>query len=568
MFTVFHQPYQPFAYATTPTTARVVCCTELNQVASALVHFGDRYTASFSDVLPLIHGGTDGLYDYFYADVEIATHRLKYVFELNPNQNPTWFGEKGHVKERESAGVFQLAYLSPRDIHEAPDWINGAVCYQIFPERFANGNPRLSPSGVMPWASEPLPNNYLGGDLKGIFNSLDYLSALGVSLVYLTPIFQANSNHKYDTEDYFKIDRQFGSKSDFKKFVDAAHDRGIRVMLDAVFNHSGGQFAPFLDVQEKGRDSVFWDWFFIEGETVDTKNVNYETFANGVASMPKLNYANPAVEKYFLKVGAYWVREFGIDGWRLDVANEVDHVFWKKFRDTIRKINPDALIVGEVWHNALPWVHGDEFDSVMNYLFREACLEFFIRNTIDAQQFAETTTRLLFLYPEMVTRGMFNLLGSHDTERILTLAKDDVSGAILAMVFQFVYPGIPMIYYGDELGMTGGADPNCRKGMVWEEANQNLDMLRAVTELAYLKRHEAALQTTRLTYTTCTEGVIGMTRRSFNDKETLYVVINTSYAPAAVNPIGELVFASEATAVSHQELAPRSAAIWKVCDLT
>ncbi|MCL6445487.1 MAG: glycoside hydrolase family 13 protein [Alicyclobacillus sp.] len=562
---MFHQPYEPFAYALDTHTARLVCQVARGQSRGVVVHFGDRYVPSLTDSLPMERVGADHQYDYFVTDVPVPTHRLKYAFAATYRGKQVWFGESGIAYAQQDAGVFQLAYLCRRDVFDVPDWVNRSVCYQIFPERFANGRPELTPAGAVPWDAAPTPYCMMGGDLPGIIDKLDYLQSLGVNLLYLTPIFAAGSNHKYDTFDYLQIDPQFGTKEDLANLVQQAHARGIRVLLDAVFNHSGYEFGPFKDVREKGRASRYFDWFFIDGDKVDGTDVNYETFATKLRYMPKLNVANPEVEQFLLDVATYWIRECDIDGWRLDVANEIDHVFWRKFRAAVKAAKPDALIIGEVWHNSLPWLRGDQFDGVMNYVFRELCHGFFIQRKLTGDVFAAGITRLQHMYPGPANRAMFNLLGSHDTARVLTLANGDATAVQLATVFQFTYPGIPMVYYGDEVGMEGGPDPDCRRGMVWDPAQQNASLRDTVTALANLKQTEPALAHDALRFVHSTKHAVEFVRESADGSETLYVAINLGARSVRTHAgEGKLMFSTRANAVDGGLLAGRSAAIWRV----
>lgn len=573
---LFHQPYEPFAYALDTNNARLVLLTSPRKFQRVNVHYGDRYVEKPTDSLVMRNAGFDGHHDVFVADVPVPTSRLKYIFEALPadaseagattNEPPLWFGEGGISEDPEVAGVFQLAYLCRQDVFRVPDWVNRSVCYQIFPERFENGNPSLTPARAVSWDAKPTRSSMHGGDLAGITQRLTYLKALGVNLVYMTPVFKAGSNHKYDTTDYKQIDPQFGSKEDLRELVAKAHELGIKVVLDAVFNHAGMGFAPFQDVVAHGRKSQYFDWFFIDGDTVDTKTVNYETFGTKNAYMPKLNVANPEVEAFLLDVATYWIRECDIDGWRLDVANEVSHVFWRRFRDAVKAEKADALIIGEVWHNSMPWLFGDQFDSVMNYVFRDACLKFFVTREWDATQFAEAIVRLLYLYPDAPTRAMFNLLGSHDTERILTLAEEDVRKVALAFTFAFTFPGIPMLYYGDEIGMVGGQDPDCRHAMIWDEAHQDLALQATVANLAHLRTSEPALCGSRLDLLDAREDLVVFERISDDGKAAIRVAINVGETPVTIPVVaGEVLFhAGKTVAASTKELGGQSAVVWRV----
>ncbi|WP_067620003.1 glycoside hydrolase family 13 protein [Alicyclobacillus acidiphilus] len=515
-FRLSHQSDFPDSYAISEDCVRLMVRASGNSsLAQLSVVYGDKYDEELRNRAELAVAGSDADFVYYTVDVPVPTRRLKYLFRAVANTGETsWYGEAGFADSRERALPFYQPYLCRRDLYQVPDWVDEAVCYQIFPERFANGNPELTPSGAVGWLEAPTASSMHGGDLPGITSRLEYLSNLGVNVIYLTPIFRARSNHKYDTENYFEIDPQFGTDQDLRELVGQAHARGIRVVLDAVFNHCGFQFEPFQDAIRRGTSSPYWDWFFIDGDEVDIDEVNYETFATKLRYMPKLNLANPEVEQYFLNVAAYWLKRFDIDGWRLDVANEIDHVFWRRFRNTVKAIKPDALIVGEVWHYSLPWLRGDQFDGVMNYPLREHVLDLFVRRVTTPKSFAEGITRLQFQYPMQATRAMFNLLGSHDTERVLTLADGDVDSVKLALVCQFTLPGIPMIYYGDELGMEGGPDPLCRGGMRWDLEEDSRGLKDLVSALARLRRENKAMQGERIDFSIATESCLRYTRKA------------------------------------------------------
>ena len=319
-----------------------------------------------------------------------------------------------------------------------PLWLKDAVFYQIFPERFANGDSSNDPPGTQPWGGQPTPKNFFGGDLKGIIEHLDYISSLGVNALYLNPIFQSGSNHKYTTDDYLRIDTAFGDEATFKKLVDECHGRGIRVILDGVFNHTGTSFFAFKDLKENGASSKYTGWYNVYSFPVGPPNKpNYEAWW-GYGDLPKLMTSNPEVRSYLLQATEHWMN-LGIDGWRLDVPNEIPHPFWIEWRKLVKSINPDAYIVGEIWDDARPWLQGDQFDGVMNYRFRAACLDFFATGKANAVQFAKTLAELQAMYPGEVSEGLQNLLGSHDTERLLTLFHGDKETMKLAWLFQMTY---------------------------------------------------------------------------------------------------------------------------------
>ncbi|WP_029214812.1 glycoside hydrolase family 13 protein [Kallotenue papyrolyticum] len=379
----------------------------------------------------------------------------------------------------------------------APAWVKDAVFYQIFPERFANGDPSNDPENVQPWGTPPTIHNFMGGDLQGVIDHLDYLEALGVTAIYFNPIFQASSNHKYNTYDYFRIDPHFGDLETFRRLRDACHRRGIRVILDGVFNHCGRGFYAFHDVLENGPHSPYRRWFHIERFPLypydESQPANYRAWWN-IRSLPQFNIWHAPVRAYLLSVARYWLEQ-GIDGWRLDVPNEIaDHEFWREFRRVVKRVNPEAYIVGEIWQDGTPWLDGTQFDGVMNYLLREICVDFFARDAMRADHFGQRIDALLRLYGPTITPGLLNLLGSHDTPRFVTLAGGDVARLKLALLFLCTYPGAPMIYYGDEIGLSGEGDPHCRACFPWDAARWNHDLLDWTRRCIALRREHAVLR--------------------------------------------------------------------------
>ncbi len=397
---------------------------------------------------------------------------------------------------------------------DTPEWTRDAIFYQIFPDRFARGRDVPKPSNLEHWGAPPTFHGYQGGDLIGVVEHLDYLLDLGVNAIYFTPVFQSASNHRYHTHDYEKVDPMLGGDAALRRLLDAAHDRGMRVVLDGVFNHASRGFFQFHDILENGPDSPYLDWFTVRSFPLNAYRQdvepNYEAWWN-LPALPKFNIRNPDVREYLLGVAVKWI-EFGIDGWRLDVANEIDDdEFWREFRRRVRAANPEAYIVGEVWSDSQRWLQGDMWDAVMNYHFTRACLAFFTRGEVElaelqrtslfpipmpgAETFAESIERLRGLYAPEVTAVMLNLLGSHDTARFVTLARGDVSALKLATLFQMTYPGAPSIYYGDEIGMSGGHDPANRGAFPWNDREAwDLELLHEIQRYAALRAARPALR--------------------------------------------------------------------------
>jgi len=390
--------------------------------------------------------------------------------------------------------------------YSAPEWVADAVFYQIFPERFCNGDRSNDPAGTSPWGDLPTRENFFGGDLQGILDKLDYLQKLGVNALYLNPIFAARTNHRYDTTDYFKVDPLLGDNSLLKELVTQAHKRGMYVILDGVFNHCGDGFAPFQDVLKNGAASEYADWFTVRSYPLRREPLNYLT-CGGCPYLPKLNHAHRPVQEFILEVARYWINEAGIDGWRLDVPFKIGLPFWREFRQVVKAANPNAYLVGEVWREAQPWVQGDAFDGVTNYRLRDIVLDYVNSNVLDGEDFGYELQTLLSSHGAAAA-AMLNLLDSHDTARVLTTLKGDVERLRIALTIQMTLPGAPMIYYGDEVGMIGETDPECRKCFPWDESQWNAQVAAMTRELIALRKVHPALRHGNLQILTAFNGVL------------------------------------------------------------
>ena len=342
-----------------------------------------------------------------------------------------------------------------------PDWVKHAIFYQIFPDRFARSDRTQPPPGLTfkPWGSSPEEQGFQGGNLRGIVDKLDYLQELGVTALYLNPIFVSAANHRYHTFDYFQVDPLLGGNQALRELLDEAHSRQMRVVLDGVFNHASRGFWPFHHILENGPDSPYLGWFIINGWPLrpyssDKNNPpNYEAWSN-LPALPKLNTNNEGARAYIFEVTRHWV-EFGIDGWRLDVPAEIDDDdFWREFRQVVKRTNPEAYLCGEIWEEAQRWLQGDQFDSVMNYIFMGAALSFFGGQTLrpgykrpqlkleplTAPALAQVIDWMHGLYDWEVNFVQLNLLDSHDTARALWIVSEDQSALRLAVLFQMTMP--------------------------------------------------------------------------------------------------------------------------------
>ncbi len=416
------------------------------------------------------------LFDYFSVTLHETDTRLAYVFYLYDGKDYRFYSEEGLSETYDYTlgfyNFFQYPYINPADVIRDVPWMHEARFYQIFVDRFAMGDRKKDTSYIHLKSGEiPNPKSFAGGDLKGITEKLDYIASLGINALYLTPVFRSVSNHKYDISDYYRIDEQFGTSEDLKELVDACHAKGMHILLDAVFNHCSEDMPQFRDVKEKGKASKFYDWFVINGDRPDPEKLNYEVFAF-CDYMPKLNTSNPEVADFLTGVATHYIREYGIDGWRLDVSDEVSHEFWRTFRKAVKAEKADAVIIGENWHNASNYLRGDQYDSIMNYSFTKCCLDFFARKTLNADRTAQRLNDLLARNNNVVNDLMLNLLDSHDTHRFFSEVGENPDTFRNALYLLYFFPGVPCIFYGTELAIPGGYDPDCRRCMDWDEAEK------------------------------------------------------------------------------------------------
>ncbi|GHU90590.1 putative cyclomaltodextrinase [Clostridia bacterium] len=480
----FHEPDSKYCFAVDEKTVVLRLRTGRGEAIGVHVLYGSKYDfAKKRFEAALSKAFTDALYDWWTVKLTLEDCRLVYVFAIESGGRSRYFSEDGVTDtynfDRNYLNAFQLPYINAIDVHRPVKWMETAVFYQIFIDRFLRGDTEKNDGYIdLNWGEKPTYKSFAGGDLEGIRQKLDYLSELGVNALYLTPIFKSKSNHKYDITDYFNVDPQFGTNDAFKRLVADAHAKHIRVVLDAVFNHCSEDCGQFRDALKYGEKSRFYGWFLFHDDGT------YECFAS-CEYMPKLNTSNPEVRDFLLKIAAHWIEEYDIDGWRLDVSDEVSHDFWRSFRKTVKAIKPDCVIIGENWHDAYPFLRGDQFDCIMNYAFTKACMDFFADKTIGAQGFAERLSALLMRNTDTVNAMMLNLLDSHDTHRFLTLLKGDVKALRAAIAVMFTFVGAPSVYYGTEIDMTGGYDPDCRRCFNWDKALSEAGEL--IRELAKLK---------------------------------------------------------------------------------
>ena len=474
-----------------------------------------------------------------------------------------------------------------------PDWVSEGVIYQIFPDRFYNGNPAINPdfsewyyadcktppeagkhlhapreyfhlvndwndiSGLKqsPYLPKGKPDwwSFYGGDIAGVQHKLDYLLDLGVSTIYFNPLWQAKSNHKYDAADFMKIDPHFASEAEFRSFVTLCHDKGIHIILDIALNHTGETFWAFRDCVENGPGSRYWHWYdWIKWPLPyplpeNFKPKQYYQCWWGIKDMPDLNYdlsrdfqgencikdineaqPNWQVVNHLLDAVSWWLAEMDIDGFRLDVPDEVPFWFWELFRQKVKSIKPDAWLVGELWNHAEQWVTPKYFDSVMNYAnFKDPVIDYFLKSNISKDTFLQRLYLGLKAYPLNALHVMMNLLDSHDTWRLNEIANGNIKSLKLAILFQMTYIGTPHVYYGDEIGMQGAKDPDNRRPFNWNwQSNPEAVVLRNYYKsLIAIRKVNHVLQKGLIRFIRHDELVI---YERFDEKGRVLIIINTS----------------------------------------
>ena len=401
---------------------------------------------------------TDGIYDFYNFRLSSREKRFKYFFAFDYKEKRVAYGEFGtqEFKDLDDYNYhgfsFTWNYSSIGKYVSPPKWWTRTNWYQVFPDRFNKGGGELSSEF----------DNHMkmaGGNIKGIIEKLDYIKDLGFNGIYLNPIFKATSAHKYNTIDYKEIDPDFGTLEDFRTMVKEVHKRGMKIMLDGVFNHIGSFHPLWQDVLKNGKDSKYADWFTVwhwdnlknaddYGKEFFGKTKAFSTFAD-TPTMPRLKWDNPEVTEFVLDIIAFWTNE-GIDAWRMDVADEVSFDMWRKVRIKAREINEEIAILGEVWYDSQLFLNGDQFDSSMNYPFRLNVLKLFATKEIDIQEFIDRTIQNKYVYSREISKGLFNLVGSHDTPRFSTMTKGDHLSTRLGIALLLLFPGVISWYYGDE----------------------------------------------------------------------------------------------------------------------
>lgn len=481
----------------------------------------------------------DLYFDYYEAEFKSPYKRVYYYFDLSDGKDTIHYFSGFFRKDLpdDRSEYYKLPFNHRADIAYAPDWVKDAVIYNIFPDSFATGKEYISGKATKrSFVSDKYKGGVetqgkLGGTINGITENAGYLSKLGINCIYINPIFAAGEYHKYDTLDYYSVDPAFGTNEDFKEMVKVLHAKGIRVIIDGVFNHCGWKFYAFEDVVKNGEKSAYKDWFYgltypvIRPENPD-EYPDYECFAYE-RLMPKLNTENPEVRELLIGAGEYWIKEYDIDGWRLDVASEVNDDFWREFRRRIKAVKPDAFIIGEVWESAAHWMQGDMYDSVMNYDLRKFSNYFFAKGAIDAETFNAGVTDMLLRYKKNLTGASLNLIDSHDVSRFLSVCDNNINRFKEAVVFQMMFIGVPSVFYGDEQGFTGNLECEYRRPMRFDT---NGELFKFYNKLIEIRKNKDAVRRGSFRTVTANDNLFVFERRLNEEKVT--VVLNNKETPA------------------------------------
>ena len=552
---ILHDMDKRFCYAIDKGVFVIRIQVKKDDIKEIILHYVDKYISiemkDTRKTVPMKKIASSQFHDYYEAQIRMDMICLRYFFEFTDvHGEKAYYGNYEFSKEciTNIDRMFDCPQnLREEEMFEVPEWAANKVVYQIFPSRYAASQPVDKEL----WYKAPITfTDNLHGDIRGIIDHLDYIRDLGIDVIYLTPIFKSDSCHKYDTIDYYQIDPSFGTAEDLRELVQKAHQYGMKVVLDAVFNHTGRDFFAFKDILENKEKSKYLDWYFIDKFPLDNESgqaPNFKCFGY-YSGMPKLNLKNPEVEKYVTDVACYWIKECDIDGWRMDVGDEISHYFWKHFRRAVKAVKKDALIIGEIWHYAGDFLEGDEWDTVMNYPFYLNLIDLLADEKIGVSRFIQNLGYMKGRLNKKCYPLMWNLIDSHDTARFLHLCNNKQK-LHLAAAFQLLMPGMPMIYYGDELAMPGANDPDCRRGMYWDEEYRDNEMLEWYKRLIQVRRTHACIVEGELaeTITRDEDGTIVLIRK--NTEETVALIFNCSndtkefneYA-GQYNLLGESVF--------------------------
>ncbi|ONI39956.1 hypothetical protein AN639_01355 [Candidatus Epulonipiscium fishelsonii] len=553
---VLHEPKSRYSYIYDEDILHLRIKTGLGEVKKITVKAVDPFNWIQTDTekfefdyttmqeIEMIYEGETLTHDVWFAEISgIKTKRIRYCFIIEDMLGNTYFysPSKKCIVDKDDPIIdnnflyFNFPYLNSEDIYKSPDWVKDTIWYQLTVSCYSTDG--------------ETPKNKELGNFKGLIEKLDYIKDLGCNALYLTPIFKGYSWHLYDTEDYFKVDDRLGTEEDFKEFVNKAHSLGIRVMLDAVFNHCGATHSFWQDVLKNGKNSIYYDCFYIldenkpilkegikieaDGSYKDVGDYDNNFYCFGYTTfMPKMNTNNPIMREYLLDVSKHWIEKFGIDGWRLDVSNEVSHDFWRLFRKTVKSVNKDVFIMGENWDDSYPWLMGDQFDAVMNYgvmanavgLVAEPSKHVTIKYT--PSEYKKAVYELMTKYPNGVTESLFNLVTSHDVERLLDICGDNKDKLKLCYLLMFTYCGAPCVYYGDEIGLTAKGDS--RIPMIWDEDKQDLNLRKFFKKIIELRKNHVSFKSMKFEWLLTDDANNVLIYKKISTDDVTIIIVNNS----------------------------------------
>lgn len=524
-YALYHRPDSNFAYATEDKKLVIVLRTAANDKFDKVeILYNNKYDFTKKrSAAQLSRCACDGLFAYYRAEFTLSDLRFAYIFRLTEKGKIFYFSEAGLSENYDLKlayyTFFQFPFINEADVMPVVEWTERAVFYQIFVDRFARGDYGKDDSYInTPWDGAIDRYSFTGGDLDGVREKLPYLEELGITAIYLTPIFLSDTNHKYNVKDYLKVDPQFGDNDKLISLLSAAHARGMKVIIDTVFNHCDASHGLFCDVLKNGSKSKYHDWFMIDGDFPDAEKGNYACFAH-CEYMPKWNTNNPETRRYLIDIALEYLK-WGFDGLRLDVADEISHEMLRQLRREVKEKYPQALILGEIWHDNEHWLRGDKLDGVMNYKLQKILVDYFGGNPITAAEAANRMNALLIANRGQANAMALNFLDNHDTPRFLKFSGGKSDRLLCALCAAVVFPGMPCVFYGTELPLDGDGDPDCRKTFDWTFAGQNKEFAENFKKILRLKEQSALRGGTA--EISATDGVLKISRKSGGESITAH----------------------------------------------